>query len=400
VRYLLILTIVLSVALSALSADWPQFRGPAGTGVVAEKGLNMDWTANPPKILWSFDMGDNGYAGISIANGCAFFVDRKDKSDVVRCLDVKTSKEKWNYTYLEDIRDNYGFNRCTPTVNEQLVYIVSRSGAVICLDVQNGEKKWERNLVADFNGIKPTWDFSMSVLIDGGNAIVCPGDKGGVVALDKLTGKTVWQGGSKDIAGYATPVVGKINGEKQYIVFNGKAITSVSAKDGALLWSVNWGTSYDINAASPIIIGDNKVFITSGYGHGCAMIEVAKNIATTKWENKNLISRMSCPVYYNGYIYGIGESGNMTCIDPETGNAKWSQAGFGWGTVTVIGDVILAVNANNGDLVMVKADSEKYTELNKLPVLANSNNNWTHPSYSDGIFIMRSKKKLVALQLK
>ncbi len=147
------------------------------------------------------------------------------------------------------------------------------------------------------------------------------------------------------------------------------------------------------------MVVDNKVFITSGYGRGCAMIEVVNNTAKISWENKSLASRMSCPVLYNGYIYGISDNGNMRCVDPVTGGVKWSQGGFGEGTVTIIGDVILAINANNGELVMVKTDSEKYTELNKMPVLA-SNCNWTHPAYADGIFIMRSKKKIVALQLK
>ena len=397
-RHLLIFTVVLSVLMSVSGADWPQYRGPASTGIVAEKGLNMDWAANAPKTLWSFDMSDNGYAGVAISNGGAFVVDRKDKSDVVRCLDIKTGKEKWNYAYPEEVGDNYGFNRCTPTVNEMLVYTISRSGVVLCLDVLTGDKIWERNMVKELNGAKPGWDYSMSVLIDGKNAIVCPGGAGGVVALDKMTGKTVWQGGSKDNPGYATPVTATINGVKQYLVFTAKAITGVDAKDGALLWSVNWSTAYDVNASSPLVI-DGKVFITSGYGHGCAMIEVANNTAKILWENKNLASRMSCPVYYNGYIYGISDNGSMKCIDPTTGAAKWSQAGFGEGTVTIIGDVILVVNANNGDLVMVKIDSEKYTELNKIQVLG-TNSNWTHPSYSDGIFIMRSKKKLVALQLK
>ena len=250
-RLLLILTVVLSLTISVFSADWPQYRGPFGTGIVAEKGLNMDWTANTPKTLWSFDMSDNGFAGVSIANNCAFFVDRKDKNDVVRCFDVKTGTEKWNYIYAEEIGDNYGFNRCTPTISDKMVYTISRYGIILSLNALTGEKIWERNMLKELSGSKPGWDYSMSVLIDGKNAIVCPGGNGGVVALDKFTGKNVWQGGSKENTGYATPVIATINGVKQYLVFAAKSITSINPNDGALLWSVPWVTSYDVNASSP-----------------------------------------------------------------------------------------------------------------------------------------------------
>ena len=380
------------------AADWPCYLGPDHNDISSEIGLNKHWTETPPKVAWSFAMSDNGYAGVAIAHGRAFIVDHKNGQDIVRALDVTNGHEVLNYPYDEKVNDNYGFCRCTPTVTGGKVYTASRMGIVNCLDEKTGTKIWTRDMLTDFHGKHGAWDYAASVLIDGENAIVCPGgSNAAVAALNKETGATIWSGGGSDKAGYATPVPATINGVKQYVVFTGVSVIGVSAESGALLWSYLWNTSYDINAATPIILG-NDIFVTSGYGHGSARLSIDKDGVTPRWTSKAIMSRMSAPVLVDGNIYATSENGQLTCLDAQTGQAKWSQPGFAWGTLLAADGVLLVVAANTADLVMVKAAPDAYQELGRVKP-ASGKDNWTHPSLANGQLLMRTKQQLVCVNL-
>jgi outer membrane protein assembly factor BamB len=403
-RRLLIIAIVAAVLLSsaAFAADWPQFRGPSSNGISAEKGIAKTWNQAAPKMLWKTPLTDNGYAGPSVAGGKVFIIDHKGGQDIVRALDVKTGKEVWKYNYPDAEGDNYGFSRATPTVSGGRVYTIGRMGVVSCLDAKTGAKIWSRDTLADFKGNKPQWNYAMSPVIDGNKVIVCPGGPdASVVALDKTTGKTIWQGGGSDLPGYSTPVIATIDGKKQYVVLTGVSLIGVDAATGTLLWRQGWKTMYDINGAQPIVIG-NTVFITSGYGHGCGLIEVQGGNAKIKWENKELVGRFSSPVLLGGFIYGVGEPGALVCLDPSTGIAKWKYGGkddgFEFGGLVAIDGVLLVADGKSGKLTMVTQSPDSYQELGKFTPLGGQS--WTAPIVANGNLIMRNKSDVACFALK
>jgi len=396
VTYLLLaLCLCLPTLLSA--ADWPQWRGPNMDGISPEKGINKDWTAKIPAMLWQMPMSDNGFAGPSVADGKVFIIDHVGAKDIVRALNLQTGKEIWNFPYDDAAGDNYGFTRSTPVYEQGKLYILCWLGTVYCLNAKTGEQLWTRDLIHDFNGRLPTWNLAMSPLIDGEKVIFCPGgDKAAVVALNKNTGVTIWQGGGSDKAGYATPVVATILGVKQYVVFDGTALIGVKADDGTLLWRYPWQTSYDINAATPIV-GGSFIFITSGYGVGCAMLEITKDGPVKRWQTKAMQSHFNTPVYYKGYFYGITDPGNLICLDPKTGEAVWKHPGFEKGGVVAEEDVLLALGGKTGELVMVKLTPDNYQELGRCTPLGGQS--WTSPIIANGKIILRNRKMLACLNL-
>ena len=379
-------------------SDWPRFLGPNADGISSEKGINKNWASRPPRPLWKVNLGDDGFAGPSVANGKVFIIDHSGSKDIVRALDLKTGADVWTYPYEDTASANYGYARSTPTVSGGKVYTISRLGVVNCLDAASGKRVWSRDLVKDLGAQRPGWDLAGSPVIDGNRLILATGGRNAaVVALDKSTGATVMQGGGDTVTGYATPVVATIKGVKQYITFAAKSVMGVDASSGRRLWSVPWETSYDVNAPTPIVIGDS-VFITSGYGRGCALVDVGSDGARIRWQSRELASRFNTPVLIQGMIYGIGEPGNMVCLDPMTGSVKWKQSGFEWGGLVFVDGVLIALDGRTGACVVVKAAPNAYTELGRFTPLGGQS--WTAPIVAQGRLIIRNKQAIACFALK
>lgn len=395
----IVVTVLTGLLFSSVlrATDWPQFLGPSRNGMSAERGLNLKWNAKAPAMRWKVAMGDNGFAGPAVAGGKLYIIDHKGTNDIVRALDATTGKARWSFTYKDADRDNYGFSRATPTVSGGKVYTISRLGLVSCLDANTGKKVWQRNLIADFRGQRPGWDYSMSVLIDGKKAIVCPGGpNAAVAALDKDTGKTLWQGGGSDAPSYATPVVATLNGKRQYVIFNVAGVMGVDAANGARIWQFPWRTGCDVNAASPLVIG-NTVFITSGYNHGCALIEVNGRTAKAKWQNREIQSHFSSPIVAGGYIYCTSDPGKLVCLDLKTGAVRWQQRGFEKGGLMAATGMLLVMDGRNGDLALVRMSPAKYEEMGRIKPLGGQS--WTAPIIANGRLYIRNTRTLACLDL-
>ena len=385
------------VACPLLAADWPNFMGPNANGIAPDKGINKSWSSKPPKKLWEVPMGDDGYAGPSVAAGKLYIVDHEGSQDIVKCLDFATGKQVWAYAYDEASRSNYGFAKTTPAVSGGYVYTISRQGILLCIDTKTGKPVWWRNIVNDFGGRKPGWDYSQSPLVDGNKLIICPGGPtASVVALDKKSGKIIWQSGD-DAPSYATPVKAKISGITQYLVFSASGLHGYDTGSGKHLWHVPWKTSHNVHAAVPIPIG-NSVYISSGYGVGCGLVEVGKTEAKVKWSSKAIPAHFSSAIYSGGHIYGTGDPGNLVCLDPTDGSVKWTHDGFEKGGICGVDGVILALDGKSGALVMVKMTPEKYVELGRFTPLGGQS--WTAPIVADGRLVVRNKTALACFDLK
>jgi len=382
----------------AAAADWPNFRGPNRDGISPEQDIGKNWDADPPEALWTVSLDDEGYAGPAVAGDLLYIIDHRGSEDVVRAIDTETGADAWSYSYPDTSWENYGYARATPTVDGDRVYVLSRLGLVTCLDAATGGEVWSRNIVEDFEGVSPKYEMSMSPLVDGDHLILTPGGKdAAVVALDKRTGRTVWKGGGSDKPGYATPVAAVIGGQRQYIVFTGVSLIGVASGDGSLLWRFPWETSHDVNAATPIVVGED-VFITSGYNHGSALLRIRGGRPVVLWQNRNLVGHFNSPIYSGGYLYGIGDPGELVCLDLRTGEVQWSERGFEKGGVVGIDGMIIAVDGRKGDVVLVEMTPGEYRERGRIRPLGGQS--WTAPIVADGRLYLRNQESLVSLDLR
>jgi outer membrane protein assembly factor BamB len=200
--------------------------------------------------------------------------------------------------------------------------------------------------------------------------------------LIKNTGKVIWSNG-KGASGYATPVPFSMGTINAVAIFGARTLSAVNITDGKKLWDVEWRTSYDVNAADPIIFG-NRVFVSSGYNRGCAVFDFQNSEVKKIWENKNMRNHYATCVYYNGYIYGFDGNaggGDLRCIDPITGQVKWNRTGLKPGGLMVADGKIVAL-ADGGKLVIAEASPNGYKELSSYQVLIGKC--WTMPVLANG----------------
>ena len=147
--------------------------------------------------------------------------------------------------------------------------------------------------------------------------------------------------------------------------------TLVNPKDGKKLWGYPWKTKYGVNSADPILLGD-KVFISSGYDRGCALLKVDGTKVTKIWENKNMCNHFNACVLIDGYLYGFSGNtgrGTLRCLEMATGEMKWEEKSFGgFGALQAIGKNLLIIS-NQGELVVADSNPETFTHPNTPPVI-------------------------------
>ena len=395
----LALSLFWMAAETCVAADWPWFLGPEQNNQSRETGINTDWAAKPPPVLWTADLGDEGYAGPSVAGGVIYILDHEDDEDVVKAFNLDTGDLTWTFRYEARGKDNYGFARATPSVQDGRVFTMSRDGVVHALDAATGRKLWRRDIIKDVKGVAPKWKVSSSPVLDGERVIVTAGGKNAhLVALDRKTGRTVWEGGGSAASGYATPVIATLDGERQYLVFDAEGVGGVRTRDGALLWHSPWETKYDVNAASVVPLGNDRVFISSGYSRGCSVLEVKNGKARTVWENKEMNAHWSTPVLVGGYLYGTGDPGFLMCLDPRDGATTWKEKGFEKGGVLGIDGHLIAADGKQGDIVLVECTPEAYREKGRIKPLGGQT--WVAPIVADGRMVVRNREKLAVIDLR
>ncbi|MCX7799906.1 MAG: PQQ-binding-like beta-propeller repeat protein [Fimbriimonadales bacterium] len=393
-----LLLVAAAACAASAASDWNRFRGPNGDGISPETGIRKDWSTNPPRLLWKASLTDNGYAGPAVAQGIVYIVDHRGSDDIVRAFELRTGRELWRYTYPDAPNDNYGFARTTPLVASGKVYVYSRLGRLLCLDAKSGKLLWQRDLIGEFRAPRPSWDMAASPIMHQGRLLVCVGGRNAaVVALDPNTGRTLWQGGGSDASGYATPVVANLQGRQQVLVFSSKALIGVDLADGRTLWRQPWETPYDVNAATPLVIG-NSVFITSGYNRGCALVDVTPQGPRIRWESKAVKAHFSSPILHNGVVYANSDPGELVCLNPSDGRVLWKARGFEKGGLCAVDGVLLAMDGAGGDLVMVAMDPRSYREIGRFRPLGGQS--WTAPIVSNGCLVVRNRSTIAVFALK
>ena len=382
------------------SADWTHYRGPTANGVSAEKLPGL--SAAGPKQIWKVAVG-TGTSSVTVSGDRVFTMGNSGNKDAVWCLDAKTGSVLWKHEYPLDLdkRMFEGGTAATPTVDGNRVYTVSHQGDLFCLDTATGKQVWYKHYQKDFGGKRPQWGFAGSPTIEGNLVIVDMGGPGAsTVALDKATGTTVWKSGD-DAAGYASAIVAVVAGKKTVVMFKASQLVGLDLKDGRELWRTGWKTSYDVNAATPMVAGD-KVFVSSGYGSGCGLFEIAGGGAMERWRNKGIKSHFNSPALFQGHVYGIdgqaGPGSPLTCLDLATGATIWQEKTVGGGAV-VVADGKLICLTEKGELVIGAASPAGFKALSRTQVLGKRC--WVQPTYANGrIFCRNNEGDLVALELK
>ncbi len=381
----------------ANALDWPQFRGPGRDGVSREIGLLKSWPDSGPRQLWKVPVGD-GFSGITVAGGRVFTLYGQGKDELAVAHDAATGRQIWRVRIDGKYESDMGGGpRATPTVDGNLVYVLSAGGQLHALDTATGRRVWGRDLTRDFGAKPPQWGVSTSPLVEGNLLLLDVGGSSGnsAAALDKKTGKTVWTSQS-DQAGYSAPVAITVGGVRQVLFFTATALTALAPSNGKLLWRVPWRTDWDVNAATPIFVAPDKVFVSSGYDTGSALLRIKPGGAPDEvWRSRGMKNQFSSSVLHGGHLYGF-DNKVLKAVDVATGKDKWKQSGLGHGSL-LYADGHLFVLSESGQLVLAEANPAGYREKASAEVL--SGKCWTAPTLANGRLYVRNEEEMVALEV-
>jgi len=379
---------------------WTNFRGARRDGKYDEGSISTNWPATGLPVLWKQPVGV-GHASFVIADGKAYTIEQRRGQEVVAAYDINNGHELWTQKWSAEFSDSTGDGpRATPTWDQGRIYALGATGELRCLDANSGAVIWGKNILNDNSAKNLPWAMAASPLIVDDKVVVLPGGPKGksVVAYNKNTGAAVWKV-LDDPQAYVSPMLVELAGRRQIVVVSSFRVLGLAPENGAMLWSYPWDTDMGINVSQPIMVDRNRFFISSGYGKGAALVEVKGSgnsfTASTIWENKNMKNKFNSSVLHNGYIYGLDE-GILVCLDVNTGERKWKEGRYGYGQIVLAGNHLI-LTSDQGDLALVKASPDKYTEVARFPAVAGQT--WNYPAIASGKLLVRNSNEMAAFDI-
>ncbi len=363
----------------AQGSDWPAWRGPNHDGLSPETG----GFTGQPQTAWTFDLGA-GYSPATVVGDRVYGAGWADGKDTIHCLSASDGSKWWSYSYpaARHRKSHQGGPVAQVIVHNGSAWLVDRVGTLRCVDADNGQLKYEVDLAGHLGVKPPTWMFSGSPVLEDGVMYI---DLGRIAALDPADGRILWQSDNFGPS-YATPTPFEFRGRKLLACFPKSGLVIVDRRHGDVIARYPWKTAHGVHAAAPVVLGD-RIFISSGYNTGCAMLKFTGNDLQLLWQNKHMRNHMATCVAIGDFIYGIDER-QLACIAVADGSTQWTERRIGKGALTAA-DGKLIVQADRGDLVIVEAKAERYNELARYDAVG-GRNQWTMPVPANGKVYCRS----------
>lgn len=373
---------------------WPRFLGPTGDGISTDTGLLREWPDQGPRLLWTARGIGEGYSSVSLADGRILTAGNIGRQTVITAMDTR-GHILWQTPNGPAWTGSYPGTRGTPTIDGDRIYHQNPHGDIVCLLAEDGSVQWTANVLERFGSENIRWALAESLLIDGPHVISTPcGPNTAVVALDKMTGQTVWQSESADgdLAGYASPALIEYQGRRMILTMTALAFIGVDADEGKLLWRWPHRASYDINVLTPVF-HDGRVFISSGYGTGSQMLRLVVDGDQTAveplWSHRQFDNHQDGVVLIDGYLYGSSHRGTWFCLDWETGAEQYRDRGIGKGSVTYA-DGLLFMLSERSRVGLAECTPEAYRLVSEFRLPDQGDGpSWAYPVVCGGRLYIR-----------
>jgi len=420
---------------SASASDWPQYLGPTRNSISPQKGLLRHWSANGPEVLWTVSVG-KGYGGPVVKDGKVYLLDRDDKvGDNLRCLDLATGKELWNFAYDAPGTAMFPGSRSVPAVDGDHVYSCGHNGDLYCIDIHIHKPVWNKNVWTDFGGGRiPTWAITQCPLVYGDLLIVASqAPQAGVVAYEKGTGNVKWKTPPLGLISYASPAIVKVDGKDHMVMVTSSTnpfqrtkpenelgnVVGTDPLTGEILWKYDKWECH-IPVASAVDAGDNKVLIVGGYELGATMIKVEKTAegrygTTELFTTQEFGDQTKPPIQHQGHFYAQygtnSRRDGMVCMTME-GRILWKtkrSPDFNKGSMILADGLLLATDGAE-TLYLIEPDPSGFKLLSSAKVLRQGgsgsendplasrvggrNQNWAPLALASGKLLLRDQTQL------
>jgi outer membrane protein assembly factor BamB len=373
-----LVSIAASRALKAAGEEWPQWRGPARTGVLGPKDAPAMWPADLKKG-WTVEVGE-GYASPIAAGGRVFVHARRDPEEVVSAIDLATGKVAWEHRYAAPMAKNpYAKSMAkgpysTPLFAGGRVYTLGTTAIFSAFNATTGALLWRKDFSSRVDTSKLFCGTAMSPLLTSAGLIIHIGDDraGTIMALDPASGKEKWTA-SVSGPGYASPIEVTLQGTPQIVTMTTRSVIGVRAGSGQLLWEFPFDDEWNENIVTPIPMPNGV--IVSGVRQGTRRLTL--NMADGKWtvqqawHTPDVAMYMSSPVLTRGTLFGHSSrrKGQFVAIDPESGKIRWATEGRNATSASVVaaGDHLLFLTTDS-QLIVSPVDPDAFKEVRRYTV--------------------------------
>ena len=397
---------------SSVTGSWPQFRGPGRDGVARESvRLARGWSDGGLPVVWRRTVGE-GHAGVAVHRGRVYLIDydRDAQADVIRCMSLDDGQDIWRYSYPVRIKRNHGMSRTIPAVNDRVVVAIGPKCHVHCLDATSGRLIWRIDLAKEHGTREPPWYAGQCALIDGDVAVLAPGGRTLMMAVELSASRRVrWETPNPDKWGMTHCSIMPMDRPegRQYVYSSTRGMVGVDAATGRRVWT--WpGWRIKVAAiASPVVVDHERVFVSGGYNAGSALARLTgRGEATTVEEVFRLKpsvfgSTQQTPILYQGHVYGVIPNGQFACLGLD-GTLRWTSGAryrFGLGPYLIADGRIWVLDGTHCVLHAIKATPERFHLVDKTPVLE-GHDAWAPMALVNGRLIVRDLTQLVCLDLR
>jgi outer membrane protein assembly factor BamB len=380
-------------------AEWPGFRGPERDSIIRGVRIETDWSKSPPVAIWRRPIGP-GWSSFAVHGDLLYTQEQRGDDEIVSCYRVSTGEPVWRHRDAVRFYESNGGAgpRATPTLSHGRVYTLGATALLNALDAGTGKVVWSHNAATDTGRKTPEWGFTSSPLVVDDIVIVAV--SGTLAAYDAATGKPRWVGPQHG-GSYSSPQLATIDGVAQIVLLSAPGAVSVSPADGKLLWEHTWEGGAIVQ---PALTADGGILINAMSAMGgiaTRRLAVAHGAGgwtvEERWTSNGLKPYYSDFVVHKGHAYGFDGS-ILACIDLEDGKRKWKGGRYGTGQLVLLADQdVLLVTSEDGELALVRATPDQFTELARIPAL--NSKTWNHPVLVGDHLLVRNGEEMAAFRL-
>lgn len=411
-RIILSAIILFALILNGFCQVTSEWRNLGRTGVYNETGLLKKWPDNGPRLLWSVKDLPKGNSTVAIGNNMLYLTGTKDTIEVLMAFDMKGNK-LWETKYGRPWTDSYPEARCIPTIEGNRIYVTSGKLDAACIDAVSGKTIWASKVNEKFDGAYGSWGKAESPIVLDNKVFFTPGgNETTMVALNKMTGETIWISESlKERSSYVSPILIERNGKKQIVGMTERTVFGINPDDGKIIWKFNYTEASNPPARYPIQINsplywNGGIFVSQGYNQSAIMLDLSDDGTSVKlrWTNNVLDTHHGGDVRIDNYIYGSNwennAKGKWACVDWNTGKTMYETDWICKGQIIADEGMLYCYEEKSGNVALVKATPEKFDIISSFKIPLGEGVHWAHPIINKGVLYIRHMDALMAYSIK
>ncbi|TWT91961.1 outer membrane protein assembly factor BamB family protein [Stieleria varia] len=390
-------------------SNWPQWRGPTGTGKTTVEGSVTQWGPTQ-NVKWRMELPEPGNSTPIVWEDLVFLTQPLSKSNqrALLCVDRQTGKERWRrsveYSEPETSHKTNPFCSASPVTDGERVIAWFGSAGLVCWDL-SGTELWRRDLGRQ----EHMWGYGSSPILHDDLCILSfgPGSREFLIAVDKSTGETRWEiaglddaserklsgpendGNSNDFSSdkpradrlrgsWSTPIIVEVDGHSELIATLSRRVSAFDPSSGKLLWTC--GGSGPLAYASPMY-SNGVIVALGGYSGASLAVRVGGQGDVTQthrlWHKPKDGGWLGTGVVDDGAIYICDIGGVVHCLDVQTGQELWKRRGDGGGTWSSItqtadGNMYLLTKSGTTTVFLPDRTGLKKVAENKLDETTNA----------------------------